>query len=531
MRPLIICRSNKTQYLAHIAKSLEDQGEIEELFAYTAYYDHWRDYLQSFEGLPFKNIFGTKEIFESIDDRNVDPSELDRIEREYGHNLLWGLILTERWLVSTAAYPLFARVPYYTDAQKLQYFVKLIRQAETIFTENSIDCIIDFANMGLFRLALDTVAEKRGIPYYYVAHALLNDLETGDRFFIGTRINEDYGFLDTAYQRYRDNPELIKEGWDYLRKFREASSGSVYSHWNGASESDDNDILKTLMRTGKETVLAAGRMGKTVLRDIKWHTKAINSPEIRYNFALYKNDTLARAVRSVQKCLRSAYLRYACTFMKEPPDIKYAFITLHYQPELTTALWAPFEADQQTVIENIARALPLDYRLLVKLNKMMYGYDHIAFIRHMQKLPNVTLVDHCANTRAFLERAACVITITGTSGFEGALAGKKVIMLGDRRPPWNRIRSVTVVKKWRELHDEIAKAVHFKAADDDLAAYLQAVHDHSFALNKSYAWKSDFSVDDSDYTDAVRKVAERIAAIHKSRNAEMLSPKRAPAAA
>jgi hypothetical protein len=521
VRPLIICRSSKTKYLVHIARTLKNMGEADKAYAYVAYYDEWEDYVRTLEDFKFENIFSTREIFQSIDDAPVDPAEVERVEKDYGTGTsLWGLILTERWLVATAAHPLFARIPFYTKDQKLQYFVRLIRQAEKIFSENHIDCIIDFANIGLFRIALDLVAQKRGIPYYHTDSALLQDLEEGDRHFISRRLNENYGFLDADYEAFKKSPERIKEGRAYLKKFRESRAASIYSLWHGSLQGQGGFSLQHVKKALKSAGVEIARTGKGFLKDIKLYRKALENRETRYNFSLYKSDTLSRLVRGAQGIARFIYSRYLFIAATEPLKTKYAFMTLHFQPEASTALMAPFEVNQLAVIENIAKALPLDYQLMIKLNKTMIRRDPISFIRYLDKLPNVHFVDHFAHTRSFLEQAACIITITGTSGFEGALLGKKTILLGDRTMPWHRIKAVTQVKNWHDLHDVVKSCETYKCDDDDLAAYLQAVHENSFALKNNYAWSGAFDPQDPDCNAMVQTVARAIVKVHGGKKAK-----------
>jgi hypothetical protein len=518
MRPLIICRSSKTKYMVEVAKTLKEMGAADKLYAYVAYYEEWDRYVRDREDFVFDGIFGTKEIFENINNDPVDLKEVERIEKEYGaEESLWGLILTERWLVASAAYPLFAHVPFYSKAQKLQYFVRLIRQAEKIFDENDIDCLIDFANIGLFRLALDVVARKRGIPYYHTDGALVKDLGgKGDRFFISRRINENYSFLDKDYAHYKKNPVEIKEGHEYLKAFRENPSGSVYSLWHGSNDLSQKiswELIKSKMRGAAFEIV---RFGKGVLRDTKLYSRAMQERGVRYNFSLYKSNTLSVLMRNIQGFCRFFYSRYIFQAHKEPLQNKYVFMTLHYQPEASTALMAPFENNQLAVIENIAKALPLDYQLMVKFNKMMIRRDPIAFIRYLDKLPNVHFVDHYANTRHFIEKSACVIAITGTSGFEGALMGKKTILLGDRTMPWNRIAAVTQVKNWHDLHDAVKCCETYKCDDDDLVAYLQAVHDHSFTMKNNYAWYGEFDPSNPDCDEVVKAIACEINRVHET---------------
>ena len=530
MNPLIICRSKKTVFMTDIAKALYDEGHIDKLFAYVPYFDQWEKYVQKLENPHYEKIFSTREVFGNINDGPADAEEVTRIEKEYGHNKLWNLFLTERWLTSLSTRPLYSKIPYYTKEQKLQCFVGLIKQAEDIFENHDIDCMIDFANIGIFRIALDLVAQKHGIPYYHTDSALLRDLESGDRYFVSRRMNENYSFLDHDHQHYKKNPSKIKEGRDYLGFFRNNKTGSIYSMWfahdqKKASIFDVHKIITKIKSIAKSTV----QIVLNIMRDIKRTIRAQTENEIRYNFALYKADTISVFIRNIQGFFRYNYKRFFCTLITKPPKSKYAFFTMHYQPEASTALMSPFEVNQQAVIENIAKSLPLDVQLVIKLNKTMNYRDPIYMLKEINSLPNVQIADAYANTRDFLEQCHCVVTITGTSGFEGALLGKKTILLGDKTMPWHRLSSVVNVKKWHDLYGKISNVDEFFCDDTDLAAYLQAVHDNSIRLTKNYAWEEkQYDRAEDNYAETINTITNEIVRIHnETKDAVKNAPKTA----
>ena len=56
-----------------------------------------------------------------------------------------------------------------------------------------------------------------------------------------------------------------------------------------------------------------------------------------------------------------------------PSGAPYVYVPLHFQPEMTTLVLAPFCVDQIAVIENVAKTLPIDHRLYVKEHKASLG--------------------------------------------------------------------------------------------------------------------------------------------------------------
>ncbi len=81
-------------------------------------------------------------------------------------------------------------------------------------------------------------------------------------------------------------------------------------------------------------------------------------------------------------------------FYKVPPTLPYLFFGLHMQPESSVDVWAPFYANQFSVIEAISRSTPPNYQLLVKLHKSdadNYSRQELDVLR---RLPGVILYLH-----------------------------------------------------------------------------------------------------------------------------------------
>ena len=113
------------------------------------------------------------------------------------------------------------------------------------------------------------------------------------------------------------------------------------------------------------------------------------------------------------------------------PTAPYVLFGLHFQPESSIDVWAPFFSNQMWVIELLSRSIPPSHRLLVKIHKSDIANYSSEQLKSMCAFPRVELVQPFADTRALIESSKLVISIQGTMGLEAALLGKPVIMLGD----------------------------------------------------------------------------------------------------
>lgn len=509
MRALFICRTERTKLMAHIAEALQAHGELERADAFVAYYDEWRHYLRNDSKVQFQEVYGTREIFQRMGSEPIDLEELMRIEREYGADEIWNAIFCERYLTSLEHYNVYNH-PKYSEEDVLRYVQLCFQVAERIFDQARPNCIIDFASVGIFRGVLDRVANRRGVLYLHPFAQL------ADRFSLYTRVNEDYSFINRTYNQLLTQEAPCEEGWRYLNLFRETNQQSIYKFHQIQNDSTSSNTSKGLGRVLREKARVALKpliFAKSVIGEIRLRLFAAGNPMLRYNFQLYKNLPSIKLYRSLLHWSRKAMLSLHSPFYNSPMPNNYAFMTLHLQPEASTSVMAPFFANQRYVIENTVRALPFHWKLVIKPHPFMIGKEPVGFYRHLKKIPNVHLVPPTANTRQLIMGSQAVVTITGTSGFEALLLGKKVIVLGN--PFFGICHSVSKCTDFTQLHSLFRNAEDYKPDDNDLAAFLQAVHDHSFSLKKNYIWEGPYDMSDPGYKEAIDIIAQQIAKTYR----------------
>jgi hypothetical protein len=494
--------------MVHIAKSLKEKGEMDGAFAFVAYYDKWRKYLEEQNHVPIKMTFGTRDIFQKMSTERLDYSELERIEEKYGNKEIWNIIYTEGKL-TPHTHTKYIGYKKYSKEDILLYCQTCFRYFEHIFEKYKPDCIIDFARVCIFRGVLDRVAEYNNIPYLYPYNAILGD-QVGDRYCINRRTTENYEFIRKQYNSLLKNPESIKEGWNYLSRFREGESKSIYNLWTANPEKKKSDSKSSSIRAILRIMRWFVNTARTLKEEYFLRLKSRSNPEIRYNFQLFKSLPFTKLPSSILSAFRKMYLRYYFPVHKGSIAHKYAFMTLHLQPEASTSMLAPYHVNQVAVIENISRALPLDWKLVVKPNKSMIGIDSINFFRHLKQIPNLIVTDYYANTRELIENASAVIAISGTSGLEAVLSGKMVILLGNEGIIWHCMDDVIKCTEWPKLHKILKTAGQYKANDQRLAAYLQAVHDNTFGMEASYTWEGPYDLSHEGYGKAVEVIAEQL---------------------
>ncbi|HKV27015.1 MAG TPA: hypothetical protein VJN90_01915 [Candidatus Acidoferrales bacterium] len=106
------------------------------------------------------------------------------------------------------------------------------------------------------------------------------------------------------------------------------------------------------------------------------------------------------------------------------------YFPLHVQPEFTTDVRAPFFANQMALIESISKSAPAGYRVVVKEHPGMKGERKLEYYRNIKKIHNVQLLSPAVDSHDVIQQSDAVLTITGSSAWEGILYGKPVIAFG-----------------------------------------------------------------------------------------------------
>jgi hypothetical protein len=100
-----------------------------------------------------------------------------------------------------------------------------------------------------------------------------------------------------------------------------------------------------------------------------------------------------RAIK--QRVQRVARIRLADslgTFEQPVAGEKYVIYPIHFQPEASTLVQAPMFLDQAALIQDIARSLPVGYRLYVKEHVANRGRRPLSFYAALRAIPSVRLL-------------------------------------------------------------------------------------------------------------------------------------------
>jgi hypothetical protein len=113
-------------------------------------------------------------------------------------------------------------------------------------------------------------------------------------------------------------------------------------------------------------------------------------------------------------------------------DDGFLLFALHFEPEIATLILS--QVEQLSVIDIIARQLPLSRRLVLKEHPAMLGQRGWRFYRDVRRrYPNIVFVASGATVAQLARRSQALMTLNGTAILEAMILGTPVIYISRAR--------------------------------------------------------------------------------------------------
>jgi hypothetical protein len=161
---------------------------------------------------------------------------------------------------------------------------------------------------------------------------------------------------------------------------------------------------------------------------------------------------------------------------------KSPFIYYPLTQEIERALFlgAPFYLDQFTLIKNVAKSLPIGYKLVVKDHPQMRhrGWRSINEMKKIMDVPCVELVHPLSNSVELIKKSSLVFTINGSTSIEAAIYQKPSIILEDTGQ--FELPSMYKVNSLKELPTAIRTCLDKKVNTIDVIRYIKSIEKNSF---------------------------------------------------
>lgn len=322
--------------------------------------------------------------------RRKDPADLPylrQVEAQYGQPNLPLMMYADRFLT------LLPRRKQLRAAEDAARFLEeaLERTTPDVIIVESIACLVSYLLYGM--------ARARGIPFYQV---------------FSSRIAGRLAFVGNPHDRW-EQAETIHEalGTAELTEAQRARAEAFLTDFRAHQRRPTlvNYPSLSSRMTDVRALLDTARVRLTDPEDY-----------------LYASPTTAIASR-LRRLGRKVVADHAL-FEQPRAGESYVLLPLHFQPESSTLVMAPFYLDQTTLVENMAKSLPVGHWLYVKEHPQSVGRRPLAFYQRLKKLFNVRLIAPQVDSHALVRGADAVATINGTMGLEAILYERPVITFG-----------------------------------------------------------------------------------------------------
>jgi hypothetical protein len=153
----------------------------------------------------------------------------------------------------------------------------------------------------------------------------------------------------------------------------------------------------------------------------------------------------------------------------------FIYFPLHFEPEISTLIFSQY--DHRTVIDIVARQLPLTWKLAVKDHPVMIGRRDYRYFKELRdRYPNIVILDPAENSQRLVREARAVLTLSGTTALEAMVLGTPVIMTSPVR--FGGFGHGTFSHDLINFRDVLATALKKRNDEADIVRMLAAIWSH-----------------------------------------------------
>jgi len=152
-------------------------------------------------------------------------------------------------------------------------------------------------------------------------------------------------------------------------------------------------------------------------------------------------------------------------------------------PEAKVLTISSFYSNQITLIENIAKSIPINSILYVKEHPIQKTklWRSVEFYEKIISIPNVKLIHPSVNSQELITKSKAVVLISGGTGFEALFHKKPVILFSDEI--YQELSSVTKILTFDKLHENISEAIeNFKFNVNEINALMTVIENQSISV-------------------------------------------------
>lgn len=306
---------------------------------------------------------------------------------------------------------------------------------QQIFDRFKPDCIVNEVVTIEWMEVMYIEAMRRNIPYYRIA------LLPFDRYDVWTKNNP---FNSRLGKEFWDNIETNKEDREKAQKYISLTRG---------------EGRKPYYIRGQK-FYGWGQFLKAIHYYIDSGLKHLLK---RKNF-LYE-DYFFMAKNRVN-ALWCKFLYHQYDKLEQKQDVEYLFYPIHFEPEATIEYFSFFFNDQEMMIGRLAHSLKTNQKLIIKEHPQQPGILMTKRFRRLKKkYSNLLFIPGEVSSYDIYPHIKCIITLSGTAGFESWVCKRPVIEFGEVY--YSDLPGIIKCESFKQLYD-IIRNNRYTVADDDV---------------------------------------------------------------
>jgi len=381
---------------------------------------------------------------------DFDLEKLKEIENKYELNL-WLNVFTERsfYRYWTEFYN-FSKEEIFTIIEKsILFFIQILEE----FKPKII--LTQYIGENISNLLLHQIGEKMNIKTIMPVPMFIHNKIILSNNIVGTEIIDEYkkiikNFEDT-FENYSEN---------YIKKQNFSQTLKIQQSYNP-------NIL-------------------TLIQKINHYKKRFFNEKIPE--PIYKNKGKTKIKIFKNKFQRYFEIKKREKFLnlnsiKNIEDNNFILFPMQSMPEAKVLTISPFYSNQITLIENIAKSIPINTILYVKEHPIQKTklWRSVKDYKQIITIPNVKLIHPSVNSQELITKSKAVVLISGGTGFEALFHKKPIILFSDEI--YQELSTVTKVTTFDKLHENISDAIkNFKFNIKEINALMKVIENQSITL-------------------------------------------------
>lgn len=403
-------------------------------------------FFQNQQMTPFQTLLYYPDCY--IGKTTFDLDNLKRFEEKFNLNI-WLDVFTER-----SFYKYWTEFHKFTKDEILAIVYHTISFfADVIETYKPKLVLTKQAGDNISTLLLYRIAKKLGVKILMPYQLYLRNKITISDNLVSQEISDEF---KKSIASLNNSTEIYDT--EFIKNHDRSESVSILLQDSNFKKNFSQRIGHYIKRLSTESEPVYQNIGKTKLKMIRY-----------------------RLQHSLEVKKRKQFLDV--NSIKSVGDEKFFYYPLATEPEARIMVTSPFYTNQITLIENIAKSIPIGFVLYVKehpVQKLKLWRPVIDY-KKIINIPNVKFIHPSVSNHELLSKCQGVIAISGGTGFEAIFYKKPVILFADEY--YDVLSMVTKIKTLTTLSDDITDALsNFKFNNNELAAFMQAFNKQSLSI-------------------------------------------------